>query len=55
MDEEMEKILAYIMTFFQAYDSHGFNHTARITRLCRRNGIREGGRNGSLHPCRSLP
>ena len=41
MDGVMEGIEGHVRTFLQASGSHGFDHTARVTRLCRTIGIRE--------------
>ncbi|MDO8842614.1 MAG: HD domain-containing protein [Methanocalculus sp.] len=42
MDEEMEKMSEYVRTFFQDSGSHGFDHTARVTRLSEMMGNNEG-------------
>lgn len=38
----IDDIRHYVMTQLQASGSHGFDHTARVTRLCRSIGVREG-------------
>ncbi|HIJ05854.1 MAG: Metal dependent phosphohydrolase [Methanomicrobiales archaeon 53_19] len=42
MHKGMDQIQHHVRTFLQASGSHGFDHTARVTRLCRSIGIREG-------------
>jgi len=38
----IEDIQQYVRAILKASGSHGFDHTARVTRLCRTIGIREG-------------
>lgn len=38
----IDDIQHYVRAQLQASGSHGFDHTSRVTRLCRRIGIREG-------------
>jgi uncharacterized protein len=42
MDEEIEMIFEYARTFLQESGSHGFDHTARVTRLSSLIGDHEG-------------
>lgn len=42
MDEEMAGMLEYVRTAFQESGAHGFDHTARVMRLCEAIGAREG-------------
>ncbi len=42
MDGGIEGIASHVRMFLQDSGSHGFDHTARVTRLCRTIGIREG-------------
>lgn len=42
MDGGIDLITQHVEAFLQESGSHGFDHTARVTRLCRTIGIREG-------------
>ncbi len=50
MDGMIEDIQHYVRAQLPASGSHGFDHTARVTRLCRTIGIREGVDMGVLIP-----
>ncbi|MCQ1538118.1 HD domain-containing protein [Methanocalculus taiwanensis] len=42
MDGGIDLIRQHVQAFLQESGSHGFDHTARVTRLCRRIGLSEG-------------
>lgn len=42
MDERTAMMLEYVKTAFQESGAHGFDHTARVVRLCEVLGAREG-------------
>ncbi|MCP1662520.1 MAG: HD domain-containing protein [Methanocalculus sp. MSAO_Arc1] len=41
-DDGIDLIQRHVRAFLKESGSHGFDHTARVTRLCKRIGLREG-------------